>query len=69
MDAPNIYSNYLVDAGPGTKGAIRWERSYECCKCHLGFKESQVAFFKGKPYGVPCGCAKDIDKLVLRGRG
>lgn len=67
-DHPHIYSNILIDTNPGTSGPFRFERSYECVKCHLGFKESEVVMFRGKPFGVPCGCSRDIAKLISRGR-
>lgn len=35
-----------------------------CCKCHIAFKENDVVLFRGKYYGIPCGCSRDIDKLV-----
>lgn len=60
----NVWNGGLVEDGPGTKGSAQFLRSYECTKCRSVWRENQVTFFRGKPYGVPCGCARDIVKLV-----
>jgi hypothetical protein len=61
-----VYSPYLIDTNPGNSGAARFKRSYECCKCRLGFREDQVTEFRGKIYGIPCGCSRDIAQLMQR---
>lgn len=49
---------------PGLTG----ERSYRCVVCGLAFKEKNVIIFREKPYGVPCGCSKDIKSILLEER-
>lgn len=44
------------------------QRSYRCVKCGFAFKEKDVQFFRGKPYGVPCGDYKDIRSILLKER-
>jgi len=67
-DQPNIYSNILIDMNPGTSGGFQFKRFYECSRCHLGFRENEITLFKGKVFGVPCGCSKDIAKLSSGGK-
>lgn len=38
------------------------ERAYPCWICGRPFRESQVVWFRGRPYGVPCR-----DHLDIRG--
>ena len=52
---------------PVAKGTM-FEPTRVCSKCRLPFKENEMTQFRGKWYGVPCGCAQDIDKLVSRGK-
>ena len=66
-DQPNIYSNILIDTNPGTRPGFRFRRYYECTKCHLSFREDEVTLYQGKPYGIPCGCSRDIAQLISRG--
>lgn len=49
---------------PGLAGM----RSYRCCVCGLAFKEDEVVMFRGKPYGVPCGCSEDIKSILFKER-
>jgi diadenosine tetraphosphatase ApaH/serine/threonine PP2A family protein phosphatase len=41
-----------------------FEKSYECSVCRLLFKERDTTQFRGRRYGVPCGCARDIETLI-----
>jgi len=59
----NVWNNGLVEDVPGTKGSFQFLRSFECVKCRRVWKENQVQMFRGKPYGIPCGCSRDIEKL------
>ena len=43
-------------------------RSYICEECRLAFKADKVTFFRGKVYGVPCGCYRDISSILRRER-
>lgn len=43
-------------------------RSYRCCVCGLAFKEDEIVMFRGKPYGVPCGCSDDIKSILFKER-
>lgn len=51
----------------GTSGGQVFERRYACVACALVFKESEMVLFRGKRYGKPCGCSKDIAQLSQRG--
>ena len=44
------------------------QRSYRCVICALAFKEKDVSIFRGKPYGRPCGCYKDIKSILQEER-
>ena len=44
-----------------------FERSFACIVCGLVFKESETTLYRGKRYGKPCGCYKDIAQLSQRG--
>lgn len=35
-------------------------RGYECSVCGLSYVRSKITFFRGTPYGIPCGCNTDI---------
>jgi hypothetical protein len=53
------------DAAPS---GLIGERSYRCVVCGAAFKEHDIQIFRGKPYGVPCGCYKDIRSILLEER-
>jgi hypothetical protein len=40
-----------------------WEKHFYCDQCGRPLKESKLVKFRGKLYGVPCGCYKDIPRL------
>jgi len=52
-----------------TTAGFRFERSFECIKCHLTWREDEMTVFNGKYFGIPCGCARDIPQLASKGRG
>jgi len=65
-----FYSQYLYDGvyytvakAIGRSGPPSFERRYSCYACHLDFSKRDVLFYKGRPYGIPCGCSRDIDQL------
>jgi len=43
-------------------------RSYRCVICGFDYKEDRITMFRGKPYGIPCGCSKDIRSIVFKER-
>ena len=43
-------------------------RSYRCVICGFDYKEDKITMFRGKPYGVPCGCSKDIRSILIKER-
>jgi hypothetical protein len=57
-----------VDAGNLTTRGLSFERRHVCVACSLTFKESEIRFYNGKPYGIPCGCANDIPRLMRKGK-
>jgi hypothetical protein len=48
---------------PSVKGNM-FSLTKVCGRCRLPFKEEDTVTFRGKVYGVPCGCSRDIEKLV-----
>jgi len=70
MSSQKEYTEYTVGTSTymmpshGHPSGWRGERSYECVACGLSFRESDIQWYKGKPYGVPCGCNKDIPSLI-----
>lgn len=42
------------------------ERAWPCWVCARPFRESQLTWFRGKPYGIPCEDYKDIRNILLR---
>lgn len=51
-----------------TKPGFYFEAYKVCVKCHLTWRESEMAVYNGKTYGIPCGCSRDIPKLMGKGR-
>lgn len=43
-------------------------RSYRCVICGFDYKEDKITMFRGKPYGIPCGCSKDIKSILQEER-
>jgi hypothetical protein len=62
---PNVYDLQTVVAP--VPGGRTFEKSYECVLCRLIFKERDTVTFRGKRYGVPCGCSRDTIQLASRG--
>ncbi len=52
----------------GVTPGHRFEKWYRCHICGFNYPESEVVFFRGKPYGIPCGCADDIPDIILKER-
>jgi len=48
-------------------GKPSFEKRYSCYTCHLDFSKKDILFYAGRPYGIPCGCAKDVHQLRTRG--
>lgn len=42
------------------------ERGYLCCKCQQPFEASQIVWYEGRPYGIPCKDYRDIRSLRLK---
>ncbi len=66
----SVYSQYLFEGSYYTvakqiqrTGKPSFEKRYSCYACHLDFSRRDVLFLNGRPYGIPCGCAKDADQL------
>lgn len=45
------------------KGGLRGEKSEMCDVCMTSQRSSRIRHFRGKAYGVDCGCATDIAQL------
>lgn len=54
----------MVDdtTGPEVTGK-KW---YRCVQCGMAFSRTDVVFFRGAPYGIPCTDYKDIRQLARR---
>jgi hypothetical protein len=50
------------------KSGFHFTRHWDCSQCHLSFREDEIEFYQGKPFGKPCGCSKDIVSLMNKGR-
>jgi len=44
------------------------ERAYPCWVCRKPFRESDLQWFRGVPYGIPCGDHKDIQSTLREER-
>jgi len=64
-DLPVLEDPMIIEA-PVPRGRT-FEKSYECVVCRLIFKERDTTVFRGRRYGVPCGCSKDIDSILSGG--
>lgn len=62
-----LVPNWPVDGEKGTKGSFGFKKWKQCGMCRRVFKEDEVVVFRGKVYGVPCGCNKDIAQLGSKG--
>ena len=72
---PGYYQSTFVYAGVtypvgshGTQPGVHQEKYYVCAQCHMEYRRSQVRFYRGRVYGIPCGCHKDIFQLQQRER-
>jgi len=65
-DLPVVEDPLTVE-GPVASGRT-FKRTYECTVCRLLFKETDTVLFRGKRYGVPCGCSRDTIQLASRGQ-
>jgi hypothetical protein len=57
-----------VDMGKLTTRGLSFELRFVCVACGLTFKKSEMRFYNGKPYGIPCSCANDIPRLMRKGQ-
>lgn len=58
-------TTYTFSEG-SVKGGIRGEASMMCDVCMTSQRRSRIRIFRGKAYGVDCGCARDIAQLRRR---
>jgi hypothetical protein len=42
------------------------ERTFMCDICGLAYRESKFLVFRGKYYGIPCGCHHDVPDILMR---
>jgi hypothetical protein len=64
----NLVLRQVQQASDGNVPGLIGQRSYRCVKCGLAFKEKDVQFFRGKPYGIPCSDYKDIQSILRKER-
>jgi len=65
-ELPKIEDPLFVE-NPVASGKT-FEKSFVCVLCKLVFKEKDTVTFRGKRYGVPCGCSRDTIQLAGRGK-
>lgn len=58
----------VPEPSDGNVGGRIGQRSYRCVICGFAYKERDTVIFRGKPYGKPCGCYKDIQSILLSER-
>jgi len=64
-----VYGGTTYPVGShGTKPGIYQQRYFVCSQCHMEYRRDQVKFYKGRVFGVPCGCHTDIYQLQRRER-
>ena len=51
-----------------TPGVFMGKRD-ACVMCGLEFPTDQMRYWRGRAYGVPCGCYTDINREIKRERG
>lgn len=56
----------VLEASDGLAPGMHFEKSCRCAQCGNLYKESDVRWFRGAAYGVPCGDYTDIAS-ILRG--
>ena len=56
----------MVDSTTGPE--VTSKRWYDCCQCGMSFPRTKVVFFRGAPWGIPCGDYKDIRQLAQVGQ-
>lgn len=52
----------------GVTPGFSFSKWYDCIVCGESFREQETVLYKGKRYGIPCGCSLDITKLASRGK-
>ena len=57
--------SYTLPTGEtsGPSGFRKWRT---CDVCLMDFPEEKTVKFRGKDYGVPCGCSKDIPDILRK---
>ena len=65
-DAPLVELD--VDMSALTTSGVSFEKRHVCVGCSFTFKESEMRSYNGKRYGIPCGCANDIPRLMRKGK-
>ncbi len=50
-----------------TKGSYSFQKWFSCIVCGERLPENKTVMYRGKRYGVPCGCSKDIVQLSRKG--
>lgn len=61
-------SQKVYEASEGLPPGRSFLKSYRCANCGTLFKESQIRWFRGQAYGMPCGDYKDIASIIRRER-
>lgn len=51
-----------------TKGSYSFSKWYNCVVCGERLAEKDTTVYRGKRYGITCGCSRDIVQLASRGQ-
>jgi hypothetical protein len=57
-----------LQANEGNVPGPHFERMERCVECGLSFRVSEMVKYRGKYYGIPCDCYKDIESLARKRR-
>ena len=58
----DVDSNVYV-ASHGITGGWTGQKWYTCAVCSQPFRENEMVWYEGRPYGKPCGDYLDIKSL------
>lgn len=61
-------SHSVYKAHFGVRGGPTGKKWMPCYVCGQAFREDQMEWFEGKPYGIPCGDHKDIRSILRKER-
>jgi len=61
----NDGSSYELPTGE-TRGGIGFRKWRTCDICGMDWPMDKTVQFRGRDYGIPCGCSKDIRDILRK---